>query len=236
MPDHLEISPMNGQLYVVATPIGNLKDITLRAIDILRNVDIVVAENRGRALGLLTHLGIRKPIISINSYNEEKKGGSIVERLANGQSCALISSAGTPCISDPGNVIVRRCYDAGIRVATIPGPSALVSALSISGLFADRFLFFGFLPQKQGKKRKTLQELASLSYPIVFFESPRRLLDTLSSIREIFGNPTATVVKEMTKVHEETFRGTTEELIESLSAKEVRGEYVVIVGGRGKSG
>ena len=153
----------NGILYVVATPIGNLKDITFRAVEVFREVDFVVAESSLRALKLLSHLEIRKPIVSVNSYNEERKAKGIVEQLRKGKKCALITSAGTPCISDPGNPIVRKCCEEGIEVKSVPGPSAVVGAVSISGLFADRFLFFGFLPQKRGKQKKILLELVCIT-------------------------------------------------------------------------
>lgn len=223
---------MSGILYVVATPIGNLKDITDRAVEVLREADIVVAENLARALKLLNHLSIKKRIISINSYNEERKAQAIVEHLLKGRCCALISSAGTPCISDPGNTIVRKCHEAGVAVRAIPGPSAAVGAISISGLYADRFLFFGFLPQKKGKKRKILGDLLSLPYPIIFFESPRRLIETLNCIYEEFGNRYVVILKEMTKLHEEIFRGSVEALINQLSIKELKGEYTIIVHGK----
>lgn len=225
---------MSGILYIVATPIGNLKDITMRAVEILNEVEIVIAENRARALKLLSHLNIRKHIISINSYNEGKRAHGIVEHLLRGENCALISSAGTPCVSDPGNGVIKRCYEAGIEVKVAPGPSAATGAISISGLYADRFLFFGFLPQKKGKKRKTLRELLLFTYPIIFFESPRRLVETLYCIYEEFGNRHVVVMKEMTKLHEEVLRGEIEELIGQLSGKELKGEYTVIVDGRGK--
>ena len=147
----------SGILYVIATPIGNLQDITIRAVEVLKDVNFVVAESSARALKILNHFGIHKSILTINSYNEERKSKNITERIGRGESCALITSAGTPCISDPGNIIVRRCYEQGLSVRVIPGPSAAVSAVSISGLFADHFVFFGFLPQKRSKVKKRLR-------------------------------------------------------------------------------
>ena len=225
---------MNGVLYVVATPIGNLKDITLRAIEILQDADFIVAENRERALKLLSHLSIHKPIITINSYNEERKAKGIARQISSGKSCALISGAGTPCISDPGGLVVMACYDANVDVKAIPGPSAAAGAISISGLYADRFLFYGFLPQRQGKKRKVLRELSTFPYPIVFFESPRKLLETLRCMREELGNRSAVVIKEMTKIYERAMRGDMDELIATLSDEEPKGEYLVILNGVGK--
>jgi len=225
---------MGGTLYVVATPVGNMKDITLRAVEVLQDIDVVVAENRERALKLLGHLSIRKPIITINSYNEERKAGSITRQLLEGKSCALISGAGTPCISDPGGLVVKACHEAGVDVRAVPGPSAVSGAVSISGLYVDRFLFYGFLPHKRGKKRKVLREFLSFPYPIVFFESPRKLVDTLGCIREEFGNRPTVVVKEMTKIHETVIRGPLDDVIDGMSTEEPRGEYLIIVDGKGR--
>lgn len=225
---------MEGVLYVVATPIGNLKDITLRAVEVLKDVDLIVAENRERALKLLSHLSIHKPIITINSYNEERKANNIARQIASGKSCALISGAGTPCISDPGGFVVKACYEAGVDVKAVPGPCAATGAVSISGLRVDRFIFYGFLPQKQGKKRKILRELSSFSYPIIFFESPRKLLETLRCVQEEFGNRPAVIMKEMTKIYEQVMRGPIDDLITAVSDAEPKGEYLIIVDGAGK--
>ncbi|MDD5010098.1 MAG: 16S rRNA (cytidine(1402)-2'-O)-methyltransferase [Syntrophorhabdaceae bacterium] len=225
---------MNGILYVVGTPIGNLQDITIRAVEVLRDVNFVVAENSARALKILNHFDIHKSILSINSYSEDRKSRNITERIERGESCALITSAGTPCISDPGNIIVKRCYEKGLNVRVIPGPSAAVSAVSISGLFADRFVFFGFLPQKRSKVKKALNELALIPYPVIFFESPRRVMKTLHMLHEEWGNREAVLFKEMTKMYEEVLRGSIEELIARLDSQELRGEYTIIVAGREK--
>jgi 16S rRNA (cytidine1402-2'-O)-methyltransferase len=221
-------------LFVVSTPIGNLKDVTLRAVEVLSEVDFVVAESRERALKLLAHLSLRKPIITINSYNEARKAKGIAGQLATGKSAALISGAGTPCISDPGGHVVRACHEAKVDVESVPGASAVIGALSISGLYADRFLFYGFLPQKQGKKRRVIREFSSFPYPMVFYESPRKLLDTLRCLQEELGDRLAVVAKEMTKIHETLLRGSLSELSCSLEAEEPKGEYVVIVDGMGK--
>jgi 16S rRNA (cytidine1402-2'-O)-methyltransferase len=222
---------MDGILYVVATPIGNLKDITLRAVEVLGSADFVVAEDRSRALKLLSHLGIRKPIIGINSYSEERKAVEISLRLREGASAALITAAGTPCISDPGRSVVRRCIDEGLEVKAVPGPSAAIGALSISGLYADRFLFYGFLPLKKGKRKKVLREMAQFPYAMVFFESPRRLKGTLEAAYEELGDREATVIKEMTKIHEETWKGALKDLIREFESPDVKGEYVLVVSG-----
>ncbi|MDR2018191.1 MAG: 16S rRNA (cytidine(1402)-2'-O)-methyltransferase [Syntrophobacterales bacterium] len=222
---------MSGTLYVVATPIGNLKDITLRAIEVLGAVDFIVAEDRDRALKLLSHLDIRKQIISINSYSEERKAKEVCERIEDDKSAALITAAGTPCVSDPGRAVVNRCREAGIEVTAVPGPSAAVGALSISGLYTDRFLFYGFLPLKKGKKKKVLREMAQLPYAIILYESPRRVRETLLVAYEEMGDREAAVFKELTKVHEEVWRGTLGNLLVDFGEAELKGEYVLIVGG-----
>lgn len=219
---------------MIATPIGNLGDITFRAIDILKEADIVVAESTARAMKLFTHYGIKKTIVTISSYNEERRAASLVRSLKGGKNIALITSAGTPCISDPGSILVNKCVEENIEVCPIPGASAVTSLVSISGLFADRFLFYGFLPLKKGKRKKALQELASLPYPIVFYESPRRIEETLGFVLDIMGDRKIAVVKEMTKVFETTYRGTVNEVIDSLSADEKLGEYAFIVAGHEK--
>jgi 16S rRNA (cytidine1402-2'-O)-methyltransferase len=223
---------MIGILYVVATPIGNLKDITLRAVEVFGEVDFVVAESRERALKLLSHLDIRKPITTINTYSEENRAKTIVGQLSMGKKAALITAAGTPCISDPGDRVVRRCYEAGIEVQAVPGPSAAVAALSISGLSPDHFLFYGFLPQKKGKKRKVLAEILAGHYPVVLFESPRRVKETLGIIEEETGERMVVIFREMTKLHEEVVRGRVSEVLEAISAEETRGEYTIIVEGK----
>jgi 16S rRNA (cytidine1402-2'-O)-methyltransferase len=225
---------MAGVLYVVATPIGNLKDITLRAIEVLREADIVVAEDRQRALALLSHLEIRKAIVGINSYNEESRARGIARQLAEGKKAALITAAGTPCISDPGDRVVASCAEAGVEVRAVPGPSAALAALSVSGLSPDRFLFYGFLPQKKGKKRKLLQDLLAGPFPVVLFESPRRVKETLAVVAEVAPERKVVVCREVTKVHEEVLRGAAFEVASEVDASETRGEYTLIVDGKGR--
>ncbi len=226
---------MAGLLYVVATPIGNLGDITLRAVEVFREVDFVVAEDRQKALKLLSHLDIRKPITTINSYNEKQRARTIVGHLAEGKKAALITAAGTPCISDPGDVVVAACSDAGIEVRAVPGPSAALAALSISGLSPGRFLFYGFLPLKKGKKKKVLREVLSGPFPVVLFESPRRIAETLGVIKEEAPGRRVVVCREITKLYEQVIRGTIEEVLDEVAADETRGEYTVIVEGKGKA-
>jgi 16S rRNA (cytidine1402-2'-O)-methyltransferase len=219
---------MKGRLYVVATPIGNLKDLTLRAIEILQESDLIVAENRPRAQKLLAHLGIKKPIVTINTYSEEKRAKGVVARMEKGDVCALISAAGTPCISDPGKVVVQRSYEAGIDVLTVPGPCSPIAALAISGVPSDKFLFYGFLPLKTGKRRAVLRDVGMGPYPVVFLESPRRVRALLQLVSEELGNRFVVVAKEMTKLYEEVLRGPVQELVEDFSG-DVKGEYTVII-------
>jgi 16S rRNA (cytidine1402-2'-O)-methyltransferase len=223
---------MSGKLYVLATPIGNLGDITLRAIEVLGRVDLVVAEDRERALKLLNHLGLRKPLVTINSYNEQRKTKEIVHRMMDDNDVALITGAGTPCVSDPGLHVVKGAYEAEIEVIVVPGPSAVAAAVSVSGLHADKFIFLGFLPLKKGKKKKIFRELGPLQYPLVFFESPRRILEVLQCLREELGGRQVAVFKEMTKVYEQVFRGTPDELLTQFSDSELKGEYTLIVEGK----
>lgn len=230
----LIVMDSQGILYVVATPIGNLGDITLRAIDILREADLVVAESTSRALKLFNHHGIKNTIISISSYNEERRSAGIIRSLKGGKMVALITSAGTPCISDPGSILVSRCVAEDIDVCAVPGASAVAGIVSVSGLFADRFIFYGFLPLKKGKRKKVLEELSSSLYPIVFYESPRRIEETLGFVLDIMGDRKMVMVKEMTKLYERTYRGTVNEVIEEISGDEKRGEYAFIVAGREK--
>lgn len=226
---------LQGTLYVVATPIGNLGDITFRAIEVLKEADIVVAESTARAMKLFSHYGIKKTIVTVSSYNEERRSANLVKGLKAGKNVALITSAGTPCISDPGSVLVSRCIEAGIDVYPVPGPSAVASLVSVSGLFADRFLFYGFLPLKKGKRKKALQELSEFPYPVVLYESPRRIEETLGFILDILGDRRIVVVKEMTKLYERAYRGSVREVIDLIAADEKLGEYALIVAGKEKA-
>jgi len=223
-----------GILYVVATPVGNLGDMTLRAIDVLKEVDLVVAESTSRALKLFNHYGIKNTILGISSYNEEKRSAGIIRSLKEGRNVALVTAAGTPCISDPGNILVSRCVAEDIDVCAVPGASAVSALVSVSGLFADRFIFYGFLPLKKGKRKKALEELSSFPYPIGFYESPRRIEGTLGYVLDIMGDRKMVMVKEMTKLFERTYRGTVSEVIEGISGDETRGEYAFMVAGNEK--
>lgn len=228
----------SGTLYIVSTPIGNLEDITLRAIRILKDVDIIAAEDTRHSLKLLNHYGIAKPLISYWSEKEKVKTEEIIEKLMSGLSVALISDAGTPGISDPGAVLIRRAIEEGINVMPIPGPSALITALSVSGLSSEEFVFVGFLPAKAIQRQKKLKELLLERRTIIVYEAPHRILDTLSDMEEILGAEThkrkAVLVKEITKMHEEILRGTVSEILNLLEDKAIAGEYVIIIEGRKK--
>jgi 16S rRNA (cytidine1402-2'-O)-methyltransferase len=220
-----------GKLYLVPTPIGNLSDITLRAIDTLKEVDLVLAEDTRKTLFLLRHLGIEKRVVSHHQHNEHKESARIAERLEAGEKIALVTDAGTPGISDPGFLLVRECLKLGIEVECLPGPTAFVPALVNSGLPSDRFCFEGFLPQKKGKQTK-VRQLENEERTMVFYESPFRLLKTLELFATVFGEDRrASVSRELTKIYEETARGSLKELIAHFSAKTVKGEIVIVVAG-----
>jgi len=222
----------HGKLYVVATPIGNLEDITLRALRVLREVDLIAAEDTRHTRKLLDRYKIKKRMVSYHEHNERERAERIIEDLKSGMKVALVSDSGTPAISDPGYVLIRRCVEEGIEVIPIPGPSALLAALSVSGLPVHRFIFEGFLPHKSGKRRNRLRQLAGEEGTIIFYESPHRLLKTLSDILEILGNRRVVIARELTKVHEEIFRGSIEEALERFGEGECRGEFTILVEGR----
>lgn len=219
----------HGILYIVSTPIGNLEDMTFRAVRILREVDLIAAEDTRHSRKLLSHFGISKPLTSCYDHNEAIKSDYILGRLHEGESVALISDAGTPCISDPGYQLVRAAVAAGIRVESVPGPSALLAALAGSGLPTDSFTFIGFLPNKPGKRQEKLSQLAGEGRLLAFYESPHRLVASLSDMREILGNREAVVARELTKLHEEFIRGLIDDILIALAERQVRGEVVVLV-------
>ncbi len=218
-----------GTLYIVATPIGNLEDITYRAVRILKEVDLIAAEDTRHSRRLLSHLGISKRLTSYFDHNKNFKGLYLLERLEEGLSVALISDAGTPCISDPGYQLVRDAIESGIQVAPIPGPSAFVAALSASGLPTDSFVFEGFLPNRQGKRRDKLMSLKEEYRVIIFYESPRRLLASLNDMLDIFGNRKAVVAREITKLYEEFARGFLSEIISGFAKRDIKGEVLILV-------
>ncbi len=219
------------KLYIVPTPIGNLEDITLRAINVLKSVDFILAEDTRTSSHLMRHLGIEKPMHSHHKFNEHATVGRVVESIAAGKDVALVSDAGTPGISDPGFLLVRRCVEEGIEVVTLPGPTALIPALVQSGFPCDRFCFEGFLPQKKGRMKR-LEELSSETRTIIFYESPYRVVKCLEQIAETFGTERrVAVVREITKKFEETVRGSVTEAIAHFKAHEPKGEFVIVVEG-----
>ncbi|PLX11565.1 MAG: 16S rRNA (cytidine(1402)-2'-O)-methyltransferase [Marinilabiliales bacterium] len=220
------------KLYLVPTPIGNLEDITLRAIRILKEVDLILAEDTIKTGILLKHLKIEKTVFAHHKFNEHKALPAIIERIKGGETIALVSDAGTPGISDPGFLIARACIENEIEIECLPGATAFIPALVNSGLPNDRFSFEGFLPQKKGRQKR-LGELAEESKTMVFYESPYRLLKTLGQFVEIFGEDRrACVSRELTKIHEENIRGTLKELIEYYNKSTLKGEIVVVVEGK----
>lgn len=221
-----------GKLYLVPTPIGNLEDITLRAIKVLKEVDVVLAEDTRTSGKLLKHFEIATPLQSHHMHNEHKQVDALVQKLNAGAVYALISDAGTPAISDPGFLLTRACVEKGIEVECLPGATAFVPALVNSGLPNDRFVFEGFLPLKKGRQTR-LQELAEESRTMVFYESPHKLLKTLTHFAEYFGEDRpVSVSRELTKLYEETVRGTVAELIAHFTTKAPKGEFVIVVGGK----
>ena len=219
-------------LYLVPTPIGNLADITLRALDTLKQVDLILAEDTRTSGVLLKHYNISRPLQSFHNFNEHKIVSMLVERMEKGETLALVSDAGTPGISDPGFLIARAAVEAGLEVESLPGATAFVPALVKSGLPSDRFVFEGFLPQKKGRQT-LLKQLAEESRTMIFYESPFRVVKTLEHFREYFGaGRRASVSRELTKMYEETANGTLEELIVRFQAKEPKGEIVIVVAGK----
>ena len=221
------------KLYIVPTPIGNLEDITLRAINVLKSVDFILAEDTRTSSHLMRHLGIEKPMHSHHKFNEHATVGRVVESIAAGKDVALVSDAGTPGISDPGFLLVRRCVEEGIEVVTLPGPTALIPALVQSGFPCDRFCFEGFLPQKKGRMKR-LAELAEESRTIVFYESPFRVVKCLEQLSEVFGAERRVAVsRELTKKFEQTVRGTLAEVIAHFKNNQPKGEFVIVLAGKG---
>ncbi|MBI3454877.1 MAG: 16S rRNA (cytidine(1402)-2'-O)-methyltransferase [Candidatus Rokubacteria bacterium] len=218
-----------GTLYVVATPIGNLEDISLRALRVLREADLIAAEDTRRTRILLAKYGIATPVTSYFEHNKLRRGPELVARLEAGQTVALVTDAGTPGISDPGFHLVRLARDAGVPVVPVPGPSAVMAALSAAGVPGDRFVFEGFLPAKRGRRLARLRELRALRRPIVLYESPHRVRATLEALAEVFGPVEVVLARELTKQFEEFRRGTPAELRAALGAGDVRGELTLVV-------
>jgi|SRR5690554_5697812 len=220
------------KLYLVPTPIGNLQDMTLRAIEVLKNVDLILAEDTRNSAKLLKHFEISTPVQSHHQHNEHQSVERLVNRIKQGETMALISDAGTPAISDPGFLLSRACIESGIEIECLPGATAFVPALVNSGFPSDRFVFEGFLPVKKGRQTRLMQ-LAEESRTIIVYESPHRLLKTLAQIAEYFGEDRAvSVSREITKLHEETVRGTVSEVKTYFGKKPVKGEIVIVISGK----
>lgn len=220
---------MCGILYLVATPIGNLEDITFRAIRILKEVDLIAAEDTRQTLKLLNHYEINKPLISYHRHNEEVKQELLIEKLKEGQNIALVSDAGTPVISDPGEVIVKEALKENIKIIPIPGACALINALIASGLDTKEFSFYGFLPLNKKLRIEKLKEIKKENKTIILYEAPHKLTSTLKDLKEILENRKIVVARELTKIHEEYLRGTVEEILEQY--KEPKGEHIILIEG-----
>lgn len=228
----MQTDPKPGTLYVVGTPIGNLEDITFRAVRILQTVDIIAAEDTRHTGKLLQHFQVKTPQVSYHEHNRTSRIPELLEHLANNKAIALVSDAGMPGISDPGYELVKACIEAGIPVVPIPGASAAITALSASGLPTDRFVFEGFLPAKSQQRQEHLESLQTESRTLIFYESPHRLRDTLQDLAKVWGNDRQIVLgRELTKLYEEFWRGTIAEAIAHYSQREPQGEYTLVVAG-----
>lgn len=226
---------MPGTLYLVATPIGNLADISHRAIETLKNADVILCEDTRHSRKLLDHYGISKKLVSYHEHNEAERAAELVAEMIKGWNVAVISDAGTPGINDPGSVIVEQAISAGIRVESIPGAAAFVSAAVISGLPTDAIFFGGFLPSKKGERQRRLLEVRDVPATLVFYESPHRLARSLADCSEVLGNRRAAAARELTKLHEEVVRGTLDELAARFSDASIKGEFVLVIDRRGNA-
>lgn len=222
----------NGKLYLVPTPIGNLKDITLRALETLQEADFIAAEDTRQTLKLLNHFDIKKPLISYHKYNEQIKSDKIIELLSEGKNVALVSDAGTPGISDPGSVIVQRCIEKMIDFEVLPGATAITTALVYSGLDTTKFLFRGFLPRENKERKIITDELLKSQETLIFYEAPHRLLDTLTYLLDTFGDRRIAVCRELTKIYEQIYRGSLKEALEYFIENRPRGEFVLVLEGK----
>ncbi|MGD9038429.1 MAG: 16S rRNA (cytidine(1402)-2'-O)-methyltransferase [Desulfobacteraceae bacterium] len=221
----------SGILYVVSTPIGNLEDITLRALRILKEVDLIAAESVSHTRKLCRHHGLKTRLISYNQHNQRRRGPELIGRMKSGLDVALVTNAGTPGVSDPGALLINQAVEQGLRVSPIPGPSAVISALSVSGLRVERFLFLGFLSHSSTKRKKELKNLISEQRTMVFFEAPHRLKGMLMDLKDILGDRQVVLLREMTKVFEEIKRGLTSDLLKQLEPDNMKGEITLVVAG-----
>ncbi len=227
---------MAGKLYLVGTPIGNLDDLSPRALEALRDADFIAAEDTRVTMKLLNHFGLKKPLLSYYEHNKAESGKKIVERLQGGESCALVTDAGMPAISDPGEDLVRLCAQGGLEVLAVPGPSAVVTALALSGLPTGRFTFEGFLSVSKSARFQHLDSLREEKRTMVFYEAPHKLLQTLRDMLEVLGDRPVAVCRELTKLHEETLRTTLSRALAHFTENEPRGEFVLVVeGARGEA-
>lgn len=222
---------MSGILYVTGTPIGNLSDLSPRAVETLESVDFIAAEDTRVTLKLLNHFGIKKPIVSYFEHNKRERGEIICARIEQGENCAIVTDAGMPCISDPGEDLVKLCEERGIKTVVIPGPSAVISALAVSGLSTGRFTFEGFLSVNKKSRADHLKSLANEHRTMIFYEAPHKLPQTLRDLYASFGDRKLTIVREITKIHEEVIRTTTKNAAENLSDGSVKGEIVLVLEG-----
>ena len=223
---------MAGRLYLCATPIGNLEDITFRAVRTLKEVDVIAAEDTRNSIKLLNHFEIKTPLTSYHEFSKYDKAKVLVNRILGGENVALITDAGTPGISDPGEELVRQCYEAGVEVTSLPGAVACITALTLSGLSTRRFVFEAFLPNDKKEKTAILEELRSETRTIILYEAPHRLKKTITELVPILGNRKLTVVKELTKLHENVFLTTLEEALDYYQENEPRGEFVLVIEGK----
>ncbi|MCH2391524.1 MAG: 16S rRNA (cytidine(1402)-2'-O)-methyltransferase [Nitrospinales bacterium] len=233
MGDKEGAAEMTGTLYIVSTPIGNLKDATYRSLELLSDVDLIAAEDTRRTGVLLKHYEIKTPLTSFNSYNQAKKSNRLIARLKEGHNLALVSDAGTPGVSDPLYHLVRAALAEYVSVVSLPGPSAVLAALTVSGLPVNRFVFEGFLPRKKGRK-KLIEELVQEKRTIVLFESPHRIAKTLNELYQAMGDRKAVLARELTKIHEEVIRGTLEDLAVVAEEQKLKGEITLVISGAPK--
>lgn len=222
---------MSGILYVVGMPIGNLGDMSPRAVETLENVDFIAAEDTRVTLKLLNHFGIKKPMVSYFEHNKHQRGEIICRRILSGESCAIVTDAGMPCISDPGELLVKQCEEYGIEVKAVPGPSAVISALAISGLPTGRFTFEGFLSVNKKSRMEHLESVKNETRTMIFYEAPHKLNATLRDMLGAFGNRSIAIVRELTKIHEEVIRTTLEQAVERYSEAPLKGEIVLVIDG-----
>jgi len=221
-----------GKLYLVPTPIGNLKDITLRALEVLESVDLIAAEDTRQSLKLLNHFNIKKPLFSYHQHNEQGKSLDIIKKIKEGQSIAIITDAGTPGISDPGSVVVVKCIEENIDFEVLPGATAITTALVYSGIDTTKFLFRGFLPRENKNRNEVLDEIKNYRETIIFYEAPHRLNSTLEYLKDKLGNRRIAICRELTKMHEQIYRGSIEEAMNYFEENRPRGEFVLVIEGK----